>query len=305
MKKYIFSRIIQAIICVIGVSIIVFSLTRITGDPVILMLPPEATNEDIEEMRQMLGLDKPIYAQYAKFVSGAIRGDFGESIRWSIPCLELFLDRFPNTLKLGFVSMCIAVFIGIPVGLLSAVKVGRWFDNFGKVFALLGQALPSFWLGIMLMLIFSVWLKLLPTSGMGEWKNILMPAVTLGWFFTAALARLTRSAMLDVLDAEYIKMARIIGVSEAMVVWKQALKNAFIPILTLGAINFVILLNGTVITETVFNWPGLGRLVVDAILERDFPVVQMCILISSSLFIFTNLLVDVLYAYIDPRIRYD
>jgi peptide/nickel transport system permease protein len=305
MKKYIFSRIIQAIICIIGVSIIVFSLTRITGDPVLLMVPPEATNEDIEEMRNMLGLNKPIYVQYGKFVSGAIRGDFGESIRWSIPCLELFIERFPNTLKLGFASMCIAVLLGIPVGILSAVTVGRWFDNFGKIFALLGQALPVFWLGIMLMLIFAVWLRLLPTSGMGGWKNILMPAVTLGWFFTAALTRLTRSAMLDVLDAEYIKMARIIGVSEMMVVWKQALKNAFIPILTLGAINFIILLNGTVITETVFNWPGVGRLVVDAIFQRDFPVAQMCLLISSSLMIFTNLFVDILYAYIDPRIRYD
>jgi peptide/nickel transport system permease protein len=305
MKKYIFSRVIQAIICVIGVSIIVFSLTRITGDPVLLMVPPEATNEDIEEMRQMLGLNKPIYIQYAKFVSDAIRGDFGQSIRWSIPCWELFKERFPNTLQLGFASMCIAVFIGIPVGILSAVTVGRWFDNFGKIFALMGQALPVFWLGIMLMLVFAVWLRLLPTSGMGGLKHILMPAVTLGWFFTAALTRLTRSAMLDVMDTEYIKMARIIGVSEAMVVWKQALKNAFIPILTLGALNFIILLNGTVITETVFNWPGVGRLVVDAIFQRDFPVVQMCLLISSSLFIFTNLFVDILYAYIDPRIRYD
>ncbi|MBW2086572.1 MAG: ABC transporter permease [Deltaproteobacteria bacterium] len=173
------------------------------------------------------------------------------------------------------------------MGIISSVMIGRWFDNFGKIFALLGQALPVFWLGIMLMIVFAVWLGLLPTSGMGTWKHLLMPTVTLGWYFTASLTRLTRSAMLDVLDTEFIKMARIMGVPGYMVVWKQALKNAFIPILTLGAVNFIILLNGTVITETVFNWPGVGRLVVDAIFTRDFPVVQMCVLIASCLFIFT------------------
>ena len=305
MKKYIVSRVIQSFICIIGVSIIVFSLTRITGDPVALMVPPEATQEDIEDMRKILGLDKPIYVQYGRFVADAIKGDFGQSIRWSIPCWDLFKERFPNTLQLGLASMIIAVFLGIPVGIVSAVKVGKWFDKFGKILALLGQALPVFWLGIILMLVFAVWLRLLPTSGMGGFANLIMPSFTLGWFFTAALARLTRSAMLDVLDMEYIKMARVLGISENKVVWKQALKNAFIPILTLGALNFIILLNGTVITETVFNWPGVGRLVVDAIFQRDFPVVQMCLLISSSLFIFTNLFVDVLYAYVDPRIRYD
>ena len=304
MKKYIVGRIVQAIVCIIGVSIIVFALTRITGDPVLLMVPPEATEQDIQEMRTMLGLDQPIYVQYGKFISGAVRGDFGQSIRWSIPCLELFIERFPNTLQLGFSAMFVAVFFGIPAGILSAKYVGRWFDKFGKLFAIAGQATPVFWLGIMLMLVFAVWLRWLPTSGMGGFKNIIMPAVTLGWYFTAALTRMTRSAMLDVLDMEYIKMARIIGVSEFIVVWKQALKNAAIPILTMGAIQFVILLNGTVLTETVFNWPGVGRLVVDAVFTRDFPVVQMCLLISSSLFIFTNLIVDVLYAYIDPRIRY-
>ena len=304
MKKYIFSRILQALVCIFFITIIVFSLTRLSGDPAMLMVPPEATAEDVEKMREVLGLKEPIYVQYWRFISKAVQGDFGKSLRWGVPSLELFLDRFPNTLLLATSSMAFAILIGIPVGIMSSVMVGRWFDKFGKVFALLGQALPVFWLGIMLMIFFAVWLGLLPTSGMGTWKHLLMPTVTLGWYFTAALVRLTRSAMLDVLDAEYIKMARIVGVPGNMVVWKQALKNAFIPILTLGALNFVFLLNGTVITESVFNWPGVGRLAVDSIFARDFPVVQMCVLIASCLYIFTNLFVDILYAYIDPRIRY-
>jgi peptide/nickel transport system permease protein len=304
MKKYILKRLFQALICLIGVTVIIFSLTRISGDPVLLMVSPEATKEDIETIRKVLGLDQPLHIQYWKFVSKAAIGDFGNSLRWNRPNLEIFMERFPNTIILAIASMCLAVFLGIPVGIISSIKVGKWFDNFGKIFALLGQAMPVFWLGIMLVLVFAVWLHILPTSGMGNWKHLIMPTVTLGWYFTSALTRLSRSAMLDVIDAEYIKMARIVGVPEYLVITKYALKNAFIPILTLGAVNFIALLNGTVITETVFNWPGVGRLVVDAILTRDFPLVQTCVLIASSLYIFTNLFVDVIYAYVDPRIRY-
>jgi peptide/nickel transport system permease protein len=294
----------QSVICLIGVTIIIFSLTRLSGDPVLLMVPPEATKQDIEAMRKTLGLDKPIYAQYWVFISKAVRGDFGKSLRWNRSNLGLFLERFPNTLLLATAAMLFSIFVGIPVGIISAIKMGGWFDNFGKGFAFLGQAMPVFWLGIMLILVFAVWLKVLPTSGVGGWKNLLMPAFTLGWYVTASLTRLSRSAMLDVIDSDYIKLARIMGVSEAAIVGKHALKNAFIPILTLGAVNFVMLLNGTVVIETVFNWPGIGRLVVDAIKQRDFPVVQTCVLIASSLYISANLFVDILYAYIDPRIRY-
>ena len=304
MKKYILKRLFQALICLIGVTVIIFSLTRISGDPVLLMVSPEATKDDIETIRKVLGLDQPLYMQYWKCVSKAAVGDFGNSLRWNRSNLEIFMERFPNTILLAIASMCLAVFLGIPVGIISSIKVGKWFDNFGKIFALLGQAMPVFWLGIMLVLLFAVWLQILPTSGMGSWKHLIMPTVTLGWYFTSALTRLSRSAMLDVIDAEYIKMARIVGVPEYLVITKYALKNAFIPILTLGAVNFIALLNGTVITETVFNWPGVGRLVVDAILTRDFPLVQTCVLIASSLYIFTNLFVDVIYAYVDPRIRY-
>jgi peptide/nickel transport system permease protein len=214
------------------------------------------------------------------------------------------MERFPNTIILSAAAMAFAVLVGIPIGILSAVYVGRWFDNSAKIFALIGQSMPVFWLGIMLMMIFAVYFGILPTSGMEGWRSLIMPTITLGWYVTAAFTRLTRSSMLEVLDAEFIKMAKILGISEFMVVWKNALKNAILPILTLGTANFVALLNGAVITETVFNWPGIGRLVVDAVFTRDFPLVQTCVLLASGLFIFSNLFVDILYAYLDPRIRY-
>jgi peptide/nickel transport system permease protein len=304
MKRYILRRLGQAVITIIGISIIVFLLTHLSGDPVALMAHQSATKEDLEEIRRDRGLDKPIYVQYWRYISRAVRGDFGESLRWKMPAIEMFLERFPNTIRLAVVAMAFAVLVGVPTGILSAVRVGRKFDNFGKIFALLGQALPGFWVGIMLILIFAAELKLLPTSGMDSWKCYIMPAFTLGWYTMAALTRLSRSAMLDVLDTEYIKMARIKGVSELWVILKHAFKNASATVITISALQFVVMMNGTMIIETVFTWPGLGRLIVDSIFARDYPVVQMCVLISSSLFVFANLVVDILYAYLDPRIRY-
>jgi peptide/nickel transport system permease protein len=304
MKRYILRRILQAVITVIGISIIVFLLTHLSGDPVVLMAPQAASAEDLEEIRKNLGLDKPIYIQYFKYISGAIVGDFGDSLRWDMPALTLFMDRFPNTVKLSIAAMVFAVIIGLPVGVLSAVKLNSWFDNVGKMFALMGQALPGFLVAILLMLFFSVILRILPTSGMGSWKHYVMPAFTMGWYTMAAITRLSRSAMLDVLDAEYIKLARIKGLSEFIVIMKHAFKNAAAPVLTLTTLQFVTMLGGTMIIETIFSWPGMGRLIVDAIFARDYPIVQMCVLITSTLFVFTNLLVDILYAYIDPQIRY-
>ncbi|MBW2092486.1 MAG: ABC transporter permease [Deltaproteobacteria bacterium] len=282
MKRYILKRLGQAVITIIGISIIVFLLTHLSGDPVALMAPQNATKEDLEQIRKDRGLDKPIYVQYWKYISSVVRGDFGESLRWNMPAINMFLARFPNTIKLASVAMGFAPLIGVPTGILSAVKVGTNIDYFGKIFALLGQALPGFWVGIMLILIFSATLKILPTSGMGSWKHYIMPGFTLGWYTTAALTRLSRSAMLDVLDAEYIKMARIKGVAEIMVILKHAFKNASASVVTLSALQFVVLLNGTMIIETIFTWPGIGRLIVDAIFARDYPVVQMCVMISSS-----------------------
>jgi ABC-type dipeptide/oligopeptide/nickel transport system permease component len=305
MQRYILKRLLQSIVSLVAVTIIVFMLVHLSGDPAVLMAPPDATQGDLQKMREAMGLTKPLYIQYGVFLANIVKGKFGSSFKWDKPCLEIWFERFPNTLVLAVTAMAFTLFIGLPVGILSAVKVEGWFDRFGKIFALLGQSLPVFWVGLMLMLIFSVTLGWLPTSGRGGIRHLVMPAVTLGWYFTAAICRLTRSSMLDVLDHDYIKMARIKGVSKYGVVLKHAFKNASIPILTLGTLNFILMLNGTVITETVFNWPGIGRLVVEAIFSRDFPLVQACVLIGSFFFIFANLLVDVLYAYIDPRIVYE
>jgi peptide/nickel transport system permease protein len=304
MKRYIIRRIGQAIVTVIGISIMVFLLTHLSGDPVALLAPQNATESDLDEIRKMHGLDKPIYVQYWKYIKGAVRGDFGASLRWDRPAFDLFVERFPNTIKLALAGMSFAILMGLPTGLYSAVKMGKWFDNFGKVFAFLGQSIPGFGSATILIIIFAVKLKWLPTSGMGSWKTYLMPAFTLGWYTTAALVRLSRSSMLDVLDAEYIKMARIKGVPEFWVILKHAFKNAAAPVLTMTALQFVVMMGGTMIIEVIFTWPGVGRLIVDALFARDYPIVQMCVLISSSLFVFTNLFVDILYAYIDPRIRY-
>ncbi|MBW2622309.1 MAG: ABC transporter permease [Deltaproteobacteria bacterium] len=304
MKRYILIRVGQALITVVGVSLITFFLTHLSGDPIALLAPQNATKEDLEMIRIERGLDRPIHVQYWKWISRVVVGDFGESLRWKMPAIKMFAERFPNTLRLGLAGFSFAVIMGLSVGIISAVKVGSKFDNFGKIFALLGQALPNFWVGIMLILLFSVTLKILPTSGMGGWKHYLMPAFTLGWLSTAALTRLSRSAMLDVLDSEYIKLARIKGVSEFWVIGKHAFKNAAAPVITVMAMQFVAALNGTMIIEMIFNWPGVGRLAVEAVFARDYPVVQMVILISSSLFVFSVLVVDILYAYLDPRIRY-
>ena len=304
MQRYVVIRLAQAVVCVIVITMIVFALVRLSGDPVSMLLPPEATPAEYKALREHLGLDKPIYVQYGLYLLDIAQGDFGKSIRYEMPSMEVFLLKFPNTLQLALCALAFALFMGISVGILSAVYYGTWFDNFGKIFAVMGQAMPVFWLGIMLILILGVALRLLPIAGKGDWKNLIMPAITLGWFFNAALCRLSRSTMLDVLDTEYIKMARIKGVPERRVILKHALKNASIPIVTLGTTYFIVLLNGTVITETVFAWPGVGRLVVESIYARDFPMVQTCLLISSFFMVFGNLFVDILYAYIDPRIRY-
>ncbi len=304
MQRYILGRVVQALIAIVGISMVVFMLIHLSGDPLSLFLPLEATKEDYERTREFLGLDKPLHVQYWGFFSRVFQGDFGESIRWSRPTLNVFMNRFPSTIQLGVAAMAWALVIGLAFGILSAVKVGTWIDSFGKIVALLGQATPVFWMGIMMILVFSVYLGWLPTSGKGGWQHLIMPSFTLGASSAAAITRMTRSTMLDVLDTEYIRMVRIKGVPEVFVITKHAFKNALLPVVTVVALNFVFLINGTVITETIFNWPGVGRLVVDSILARDYPVVQTVLLLFSFLYVFANLFVDILYAYLDPRIRY-
>ena len=304
MQRYILRRLLYALITLALLSILIFCLVRITGDPVLLMAEPGAKEEDLEAIRREFGLDQPWVVQYGVFITNMLQGDFGTSLYYRVPAFELYLQRLPASLLLATVAMAISLLLGIPVGLLSAVRVNTWFDNFGKIFAILGLSLPSFWVGLMLILVISVYLDWLPSSGSGDFQHIIMPAFSLGCVFTAAHMRLARSAMLEVLGSEYIKLARIKGLSERLVIAKHAFKNALIPVLTLAGISLVQMVNVAVVVESVFAWPGIGRLLYEGIAFRDFPVVQTTVLMGGVMIVGVNLLVDILYAYIDPRIRY-
>src|SRR5437773_127129 len=278
------------------VSVVVFALVRLSGDPIQIMMPAEASKADIELMRAHLGLDRPWHVQYWKFATQALQGDFGRSVRFRRPALDLIAERYGATLELGGLAVLIVIVVALPVGVYSAVRRGSGLDYAARAFAALGQAVPPFWLGLVLVLIFGVLLHLLPTSGRGTPLHVLLPGITLGWFAVAGLMRLTRSSMLDVLGSEYVKLARIKGLPERRVIWLHAFKNAALP--------FVALLNGSIIVETVFGWPGLGLLVIEAVDSRDYPIVQTVVLFLSAMYIGVNLLVDVLYAYLNPKIRY-
>lgn len=304
MQRYIIKRILLSGVSLVLLSITIFCLVRITGDPAILMAEPGAKEEDLQAIRREFGLDKSYVVQYLVFVKNILRGDFGKSIYYRIQVFELYLQRLPASLLLAAAAMALSLLIGIPVGILSAVRVNTWFDNFGKIFAVLGLSLPSFWVGLMLILTISVYLNWLPTSGADSAKHIIMPAFALGWGFAAGHMRLARSAMLEVLGSEYIKLARIKGLSERLVIAKHAFKNAVIPVMTYAGINLVIMVNVAIVVESVFAWPGVGRLLYEGISFRDFPVVQVTVLMGGIMIVVVNLIVDVLYAYIDPRIRY-
>jgi peptide/nickel transport system permease protein len=268
------------------------------------MAPAEATQQDIELLRRHLGLDRPWPVQYWWFATRALQGDFGQSIRFRRPAMELIAERYPATLELGGLAVLIVIAVALPVGVYAAVRRGRPLDHAVRAFAALGQAVPPFWLGLLLVRLLGVLLRLLPTSGRGTPLHVVLPGITLGWFAVAGLMRLTRSAMLDVLGSEYVKLARIKGLPERTVIWKHAFKNAALPVVTFAALLFVALLNGSIIVETVFGWPGLGLLVIEAVDSRDYPIVQAVVLCLSTMYIVANLLVDVLYAYLNPRVRY-
>jgi peptide/nickel transport system permease protein len=305
MQKYILGRVVQVIICIWGITLIVFILGRLSGDPALLYAPPDATAQDIKKIRTDLGLNKSVITQYWVFLSKAVQGDLGYSFKWRESSISLVLSRIPATIQLASAALLITLIIALPIGILSAVKRGSILDTFGRIFALLGQSMPTFWAGIMLMLVFSVTFRILPTSGRGGLKHLVLPALALGWYPSAAIMRLTRSGMLDVLDSEYIKMAKAKGIPHTVVVFKHALKNASIPVVTLLGLQVAQLFSGAVIIETIFGWPGMGRLVIQAISTGDYPVVQAGVLLTSITLIVTNLLVDILYVYLDPRIKYD
>ncbi|MGQ0571165.1 MAG: ABC transporter permease [Armatimonadota bacterium] len=305
MLQFVARRFLEAAVVVFLALTAVFSLQFLAGDPVKLFLPTDTTPKQIEEFRQRLGFNDPWIVQYARFMRGALRGDFGNSLRQQEPALGLVLQRFPATLSLSGIAMLLALATAIPVGVVSAARRNSWFDHLGISATVLGQAIPSFWLGLMLIYVFAVWLKVLPTSGRGTWLHFVLPAITLAAFVAARFARLTRSMMLDVIGQDYIRTARAKGLAPPRVLYRHALKNASLPIVTLLALQLGQLLGGAVITETIFAWPGVGRLLVQALLNRDFPVVLVGVFLTAVLYSGLNLAADVTYAWLNPRIRYE
>lgn len=305
MQQYIARRGLQSLLALWVMSVVVFSLARISGNPLDVLLPLEAGPQEYAVVAHHWGLDRPLYVQYSIFLGNALRGDFGNSWLWQgHSVMSLVAQRLPATLKLAGLALAISLLIALPIGVLAAVMKDTPVDSMAKTIALLGQSLPAFWLGIVLMWIFAVKLGWLPPSGDDGLQSIILPAVTLGWFQVAAVMRLVRSSMLEVLDSEFVKLARIKGLPEWKVIWKHCLRNAAIAPLTFFGITAGVLMTGSVVTETVFSWPGIGLLIVDAVRARDFHVVQAVILIFAAIFIAINLVVDVLYAYLDPRIQY-
>ena len=307
MGRYILNRVVQGLITMWLVTLGVFALMRMTGDPVSFLLPPDATKEDRQHIMAVYGFNEPLWKQYLLFNKQIFTGQFGKSVRWdSRDGLDVFISRFPATLQLTGAAMSFSVVLGVVLGTLSATRPDSFFDRVGKGMAIIGQSMPVFWVGILLILLFTVYLGWLPSAGgldrLGP-KGLILPSVTLGWLFVAAHMRIVRSSMLDVLDSDYIKAVRAKGMPRRTVIWRHALKNASIPIFTLFAINFSQLISGAVVTETIFAWPGVGRLLVDSIFVRDYTVVQTVVFFAAAFVVVINILVDVAYAWFDPRVR--
>jgi ABC-type dipeptide/oligopeptide/nickel transport system permease component len=304
MQRYIVMCILQSLLALLILSVLIFILARAMGDPLHLILPMQASEEDYANARRLLGLDKPWPVQYWIFISNAVQGDFGISLRARKPVRELLFEHLPNSLKLASFSLVVSLVVAFPLGIVSAVHKGTKVDTIADIIAVLGQSLPAFWVGILLIEVVAGRCQLLPAGGTGGVTHYILPGFSLGWFVVAGIMRLLRSSMLDVLDSEFVKMARVKGVPERWVVWKHALRNALIPVVTFGAIYFAIIVTTAIVVETVFAWPGMGRLTYEAITSRDFPVIQAVVLTTAVIVIFVNLGVDILYAYLDPRIRF-
>jgi ABC-type dipeptide/oligopeptide/nickel transport system permease component len=305
MRTYILRRLAQSALTLLGVSVLVFVILRVLpGDPARMLLPDGAPESAVAELNRHLGLREPLIVQYGFFLRSVARGDFGQSFQYRAPALQVVLERLPATVHLTLAAMFVTIAAGVGLGIFTAVRRGTRYDVAGTIIAVLGQSLPNFWLGIMLILLFGVALRWLPTSGFASWTSLVLPAITLAAFPTALVARLTRSSMLEILNHDYIRTGRAKGLAERSVVLRHALRNAAIPVLTVIGLQIGALLGGAVITESVFAWPGMGKLIVDAIFFRDFPVVQTVLILSATVFVVINLLVDLLYTVIDPRIRY-
>ena len=305
MGRYLLSRIWQIIPVLLIISFIVFTLVYVAGDPVALMLPEDATEQDKQVLRESLGLDKPFIIQYANYVVNLFQGDFGTSYRYNDSALLVVLERLPATLELATAAMVVAIFIAIPLGIWSATKKNSALDLIATGGAVLGKAMPNFWLGIMLILIFSVTLGMLPVSGRGTFLHVLLPAITLGTGIAAEMTRLIRSSMIEILSQDYIRTAKSKGIKDRIVVLKHAFRNSLIPVITITALQTSTLVGGTLITETVFSWPGLGQLLIQAVNTRDMAIVQACVFIIAVMVITMNLIADLLYRLLDPRIKYN
>jgi ABC-type dipeptide/oligopeptide/nickel transport system permease component len=302
-RRYVVGRIAQAALALLGVTCVAFFLVSLSGDPAFILLTPEAGEAQRAEFRRMYGLDQPLVVQYARYIEHVARGDFGRSFALERPALEVVMDRVPATLELTCASVLLAILVGIPAGVLAAAHEGRWFDRAIMAAVLVGQSVPTFWLGLLMIRIFAVNLHWLPVSGRGTWRELIMPAVALSLWLMALLARITRSEMLESLAQDYVRTARAKGLSELGVTVRHALGNALLSIVTLLGLQIGTLLGGAVITETVFAWPGIGTLVFDAILRKDYPVVLAAVEMVAAAFIVINMSLDLLYGYLDPRLR--
>ncbi len=307
MRRLILRKLAAIVVVLFGLTILVFSLSHATGDPRYLYMTQytRTTSEAWEAQGKAMGLDKPLLVQYMIWVGKAVRGDFGNSVYYQRNSLEMIMESLPATLQLSGISFVAAMLLGIPLGVLSAVKRSTAWDYIGRSFALLGQSVPPFWIAIVLVIVFSVQLDWLPTSRRGDWQHFVLPVATLGWLPAAGLLRLTRSSMLEVLDSEFVKLARAKGVSSGAIIWKHAFRNALISPLTYAMILLAGFMTGTVVVETVFAWPGIGRLAVNAALNTDFPLVTGLALVFGMVFLAASLFADVLYGVLDPRIRYE
>ncbi len=303
MRRFLAKRLLLALITLFGVTLIVFVAARLTGDPALLIAPSTASEEQIQAIRVKLGLDKPVPVQYAIFVRDAFKGDFGESLRYGQPAMRLALKRFPATLELAAWAFALGLIFGVPLGIVSATRPGSIRERAGTVFARLGLAVPGFWLAVILMLVFSVKLGWFPTSGREHLSSRVLPVISIAWVSLAQIMRVTRSSMLEVLGSDFVKMARIKGLSERVVIWKHALRNALIPVLGMAGFMFAMLVGGAALVESVFRWPGIGALLIDAVFARDFPLVQAGVILVSATVILVNLVVDLLNGVVDPRIR--
>jgi peptide/nickel transport system permease protein len=303
MRAYVLSRLAQTALVVFLSLTAVFAMVRLSGDPVLLFMPMDIQTKDVNEFRERLGFNDPLPVQYARFVGGALRGDFGDSLRYRQDAMSLVLDRLPATLLLAGTSLALTFAVAVPLGVIAAVRRGSLLDHVATVSTVLGQATPGFWLGLVLIYLFSVQLRWLPTGGIGSVAHLVMPSIVLAAFYSARVARLTRSAVLEVLGEDYILTARAKGLGEGRVIGKHTLRNSAIPIVTLAGLEAGQVLGGAVITETIFAWPGLGRLTVQALLNRDFPVVLAAVFFVSLVYTLINLVVDLLYGWLDPRVR--